>query len=126
MESGRVISPVTRTRCPRPRGRSPPVPWLTAPAFDRLAGAPGQMAARGSQARPPPDHWRPRMTTDAPDTTPVPPPAEPDTSAWSFETKQVHAGASPDPTTNARATPIYQTTSFTFRDTQHAADLFGL
>src|SRR6201995_509963 len=66
------------------------------------------------------------MTTDAPDTTPVPPPAEPDTSAWSFETKQVHAGASPDPTTNARATPIYQTTSFTFRDTQHAADLFGL
>jgi O-acetylhomoserine (thiol)-lyase len=66
------------------------------------------------------------MTTDAPDTTPVPPPAEPDTSAWSFETKQVHAGASPDPATNARATPIYQTTSFTFRDTQHAADLFGL
>ncbi len=66
------------------------------------------------------------MTTDAPDTTPVPPPAEPDTSAWSFETKQVHAGSSPDPTTNARATPIYQTTSFTFRDTQHAADLFGL
>ncbi len=66
------------------------------------------------------------MTTDAPDTTPVPPPPEPDTSAWSFETKQVHAGSSPDPTTNARATPIYQTTSFTFRDTQHAADLFGL
>ena len=66
------------------------------------------------------------MTTDAPDTTPAPPPAEPDTSAWSFETKQVHAGAAPDPTTNARATPIYQTTSFTFRDTQHAADLFGL
>ncbi len=66
------------------------------------------------------------MTTDAPDTTPVPPPHEPDTSAWSFETKQVHAGAAPDPTTNARATPIYQTTSFTFRDTQHAADLFGL
>ncbi len=66
------------------------------------------------------------MTTDAPDTTPVPPPQEPDTSAWSFETKQVHAGATPDPTTNARATPIYQTTSFTFRDTQHAADLFGL
>ncbi|HEX4429701.1 MAG TPA: bifunctional o-acetylhomoserine/o-acetylserine sulfhydrylase [Frankiaceae bacterium] len=66
------------------------------------------------------------MTTDAPDTTPVPPPHEPDTAAWSFETKQVHAGASPDPTTNARATPIYQTTSFTFRDTQHAADLFGL
>ncbi|MEU0612879.1 bifunctional o-acetylhomoserine/o-acetylserine sulfhydrylase [Streptomyces albogriseolus] len=46
--------------------------------------------------------------------------------AWSFETKQVHAGAEPDPTTGARATPIYQTTSFVFRDTQHAADLFAL
>ncbi|MGW3240760.1 bifunctional o-acetylhomoserine/o-acetylserine sulfhydrylase [Streptomyces olivaceus] len=49
-----------------------------------------------------------------------------DTSAWSFETKQVHAGAAPDPATGARATPIYQTTSFVFRDTQHAADLFSL
>ncbi|MGW6745936.1 bifunctional o-acetylhomoserine/o-acetylserine sulfhydrylase [Streptomyces sp. NPDC055025] len=50
----------------------------------------------------------------------------PDTSAWSFETKQVHAGAAPDPTTGARAVPVYQTTSFVFRDTQHAADLFSL
>jgi O-acetylhomoserine (thiol)-lyase len=49
-----------------------------------------------------------------------------DTSAWSFETKQVHAGAVPDPATGARATPIYQTTSFVFRDTQHAANLFSL
>jgi O-acetylhomoserine (thiol)-lyase len=49
-----------------------------------------------------------------------------DTSAWSFETKQVHAGASPDPATGARATPIYQTTSYVFRDTQHAANLFNL
>jgi O-acetylhomoserine (thiol)-lyase len=49
-----------------------------------------------------------------------------DTSAWSFETKQIHAGASPDPTTGARATPIYQTTSFVFRDTQHGANLFSL
>src|SRR3954453_18221118 len=47
-------------------------------------------------------------------------------TGWSFETKQVHAGAAPDPATNARATPIYQTTSFVFRDTQHAADLFSL
>jgi O-acetylhomoserine (thiol)-lyase len=46
--------------------------------------------------------------------------------SWGFETKQVHAGASPDPATGARAVPIYQTTSFVFRDTQHAADLFGL
>ncbi len=49
-----------------------------------------------------------------------------DTTGWSFETQQVHAGAAPDPTTGARATPIYQTTSFVFRDTQHAADLFSL
>ena len=48
------------------------------------------------------------------------------TASWSFETKQVHAGASPDPTTGARATPIYQTTSYAFRDTEHAANLFGL
>ncbi|KUO10086.1 bifunctional o-acetylhomoserine/o-acetylserine sulfhydrylase [Streptomyces sp. DSM 15324] len=49
-----------------------------------------------------------------------------DPSAWSFETRQIHAGAAPDPVTGARATPIYQTTSFVFRDTQHAADLFAL
>ncbi|AYN37779.1 bifunctional o-acetylhomoserine/o-acetylserine sulfhydrylase [Streptomyces dangxiongensis] len=53
-------------------------------------------------------------------------PPGPDTSAWSFETKQIHAGPAPDPTTGARATPIYQTTSFVFRDTQHVADLFSL
>ncbi|HEY8374234.1 MAG TPA: bifunctional o-acetylhomoserine/o-acetylserine sulfhydrylase [Pseudonocardiaceae bacterium] len=45
---------------------------------------------------------------------------------WSFETKQVHAGAVADPTTGARAVPIYQTTSFVFRDTDHAAALFSL
>ncbi|WP_304116949.1 bifunctional o-acetylhomoserine/o-acetylserine sulfhydrylase [Mycolicibacterium bacteremicum] len=45
---------------------------------------------------------------------------------WSFETKQVHAGQTPDAATNARALPIYQTTSYTFRDTAHAAALFGL
>ncbi|MFF7777479.1 bifunctional o-acetylhomoserine/o-acetylserine sulfhydrylase [Streptomyces tanashiensis] len=52
--------------------------------------------------------------------------AGPNTSAWSFETRQIHAGAVPDPATGARATPIYQTSSFVFRDTQHAADLFSL
>src|SRR4051812_49836263 len=46
--------------------------------------------------------------------------------AWGLETRLVHAGADPDPTTGARVTPIYQTTSFVFRDTQHAAALFGL
>jgi O-acetylhomoserine (thiol)-lyase len=46
--------------------------------------------------------------------------------SWGFETKQVHAGTAPDPTTGARAVPIYQTTSYVFRDTAHAAALFGL
>ena len=44
----------------------------------------------------------------------------------SFETRQVHAGQVADPTTGARALPIYQTTAYQFRDTKHAADLFGL
>ena len=48
------------------------------------------------------------------------------TSTWSFETKQIHAGQVADPTTNARALPLYQTTSYTFNDTTHAANLFGL
>lgn len=48
------------------------------------------------------------------------------TAHWSFETKQVHAGQRPDPATNARALPIYQTTSYVFDDTTHAAALFGL
>ncbi|MGM0677561.1 MAG: O-acetylhomoserine aminocarboxypropyltransferase/cysteine synthase family protein [Pseudomonadota bacterium] len=43
-----------------------------------------------------------------------------------FETLAVHAGFSPDPTTKAVATPIYQTTSYAFDDTQHGADLFDL
>ncbi|SDF88278.1 O-acetylhomoserine sulfhydrylase [Klenkia brasiliensis] len=46
--------------------------------------------------------------------------------SWSFETRQIHAGTSPDPTTGARALPIYATTSYQFRDSQHAADLFAL
>ena len=43
-----------------------------------------------------------------------------------FATLSIHAGATPDPTTGARATPIYQTTSFVFDDVDHAASLFGL
>ena len=46
--------------------------------------------------------------------------------SWGFETKQIHVGGDPDPTTGARAVPIYQTTSYQFRDTAHAAALFGL
>jgi len=49
-----------------------------------------------------------------------------DTSAWKFETKQIHSGAAPDPVTNARATPIYQTTSYVFNDAEHAKNLFAL
>ena len=45
---------------------------------------------------------------------------------WKFETKQVHSGQAPDPTTGARALPIYQTTSYQFDSTEHAANLFGL
>src|SRR6201989_2417788 len=48
------------------------------------------------------------------------------TAHWSFETKQVHAGQTPDIATNARALPIYQTTSYSFNSTEHAAALFGL
>ncbi|WP_119308691.1 O-acetylhomoserine aminocarboxypropyltransferase [Cohaesibacter haloalkalitolerans] len=47
-------------------------------------------------------------------------------SAPGFSTLAIHAGAQADPTTGARSTPIYQTTSYLFRDTEHAANLFGL
>jgi O-acetylhomoserine (thiol)-lyase len=47
-------------------------------------------------------------------------------AGWRFETQQIHAGAAPDPVTNARATPIYQTTSYVFKDSAHAQDLFAL
>jgi len=43
-----------------------------------------------------------------------------------FDTLQVHAGQTPDPTTNSRAVPIYQTTSYVFNSAEHAANLFGL
>ena len=45
---------------------------------------------------------------------------------WGFETKQIHVGGAADPATGARAVPIYQTTSYEFRDSAHAAALFGL
>ena len=43
-----------------------------------------------------------------------------------FETLQLHAGQTPDPTTNSRAVPIYQTSSYVFNDAEHGANLFGL
>jgi O-acetylhomoserine (thiol)-lyase len=45
---------------------------------------------------------------------------------YGFETRAIHAGASPDPTTGARSTPIYQTTAYVFDDVDHAASLFNL
>ena len=45
---------------------------------------------------------------------------------YGFTTRQLHAGQHPDPTTGSRAVPIYQTTSYQFRDTEHAANLFAL
>jgi O-acetylhomoserine (thiol)-lyase len=49
-----------------------------------------------------------------------------DATFTGFETLALHAGQQPDPTTGARAVPIYQTTSYNFRDSDHAARLFGL
>ena len=46
--------------------------------------------------------------------------------AFGFTTRQLHAGQEPDPTTGSRATPIYQTTSYVFEDTEHASRLFAL
>ncbi len=49
-----------------------------------------------------------------------------DSSNWGFDTAQIHAGATADPTTNAVVTPIYQTTAYVFNSSEHAAKLFGL
>jgi O-acetylhomoserine (thiol)-lyase len=49
-----------------------------------------------------------------------------DATSWGFETTQIHAGAAPDPATNARAVPIYKTTAYTFNSAEHARSLFGL
>ena len=49
-----------------------------------------------------------------------------DDRPWGFRTRALHAGGQPDPTTGARAVPIYQTTSFVFEDAADAADLFAL
>jgi O-acetylhomoserine (thiol)-lyase len=45
---------------------------------------------------------------------------------WKFETQQIHAGAAPDPATNARVTPIYRTTAYVFDSAEHAKNLFAL
>ena len=65
-----------------------------------------------------PDPPLPRRTKPRP-----PPPTNLD---YGFETRAIHTGAAPDPTTGARATPIYQTTAYVFDDVDHAASLFNL
>ncbi len=50
----------------------------------------------------------------------------PNSRKYGFNTRQLHAGQVPDPTTGSRAVPIYQTTSYQFRNTEHAANLFAL
>jgi O-acetylhomoserine (thiol)-lyase len=52
--------------------------------------------------------------------------SDPEDRAWGMRTRAIHAGARPDPTTGARAVPIYQTTSFVFESSEDAADLFAL
>ncbi len=47
-------------------------------------------------------------------------------SSWGFDTRQIHAGQEPDSATGSRAVPIYQTTSYEFRDSKHASNLFAL
>src|SRR6201999_2098782 len=54
------------------------------------------------------------------------PMSDPEDRRWGMRTRAIHAGARPDPTTGARAVPIYQTTSFVFEDVEDAADLFAL
>ena len=58
-------------------------------------------------------------SSDVSDTTPKKPPT-------GFETRAIHSGAAPDPTTGARSTPIFQTTAYVFDDADHAASLFNL
>jgi len=53
-------------------------------------------------------------------------PAASQNFSYGFETRAIHAGAAPDPTTGARSTPIYQTTAYVFDDVDHAASLFNL
>src|SRR3954466_14942041 len=69
----------------------------------------------------PPQPPKPRRARDAP----AAPPSGGNRS-YGFETLAIHAGAAPDPTTGARATPIYQTTAYVFEDVDHAASLFNL
>ena len=104
---------------PEPRSREPSrardaaAPSDYAVCRDPLpAQGPGRNVARARRGRVPASEKETSMSENAAD--------------WRFETKQVHSGAAPDPVTNARATPIYQTTSYVFNNAQHAQNLFAL
>src|SRR5699024_9360135 len=99
----------TRTCLPslHPSGSSSPVRTPT-------AGIAGAVSTSGRAPTPPTRHRSTSMTENDP------------TANWSFETKQIHVGQSPDAATKARALPIYQTTSYTFDSTEHAEALFSL
>jgi O-acetylhomoserine (thiol)-lyase len=71
----------------------------------------------------PPQAPKPRRARETPEAAAAPPSHN---HSYGFETLAVHAGAAPDPTTGARSTPIYQTTSYVFEDVDHAASLFNL
>src|SRR5690606_36561323 len=94
-----------------PRGPAAPPPLPAPPCPDRIRKSPTPTPATSSPRRPMSEHAENAQSAE---------------SGWSFETRQVHAGAQPDPATGARAVPIYQTTSYVFRDTEHAANLFSL
>src|ERR1700692_257142 len=64
------------------------------------------------------------ILNSCPEPQPRPPPSA--NGSYGFETRAVHAGASPDPTTGARITPIFQTAAYVFDDVEHAASLFNL
>jgi O-acetylhomoserine (thiol)-lyase len=69
---------------------------------------------RNRAAEAPTDQAKPRRSLPGPNLT------------YGFETRAIHAGAAPDPTTGARITPIYQTAAYVFDDVDHAASLFNL
>ena len=127
---------------PRLAGRQPSNRGGVPRVMTRLSSRNRLHGKRGSVVNGPPEKTGggPACAVVA-ESAPAPNPARPITSGepsmstentrrpdanWSFETKQIHAGQTPDTATNARALPIYQTTSYTFNSTEHAAALFGL
>ena len=102
----------------RPRGDHEPLPE------DRVRAAGRRAVLERRELRHHPQPARPSRRPTAPQQAAAA--AADATSSYGFETRAVHAGAAPDPTTGARVTPIYQTTAYVFDDVDHAASLFNL